>query len=186
MWFTNLTLACCQPRRQRPREHRPWCGASMAWRLLSLVLKASSQREAAGEGGLWMVLRPPWTALAPATHRGHLWPEWTVYEAGGEPPGERPHLQEGWGLVVDTQCPTLRSFTWGNIRFLGGTEPQCPRQSPLISLPSWPLLLLVSPPSSLRLCWHHLHTDYVSTPNLCPDPASGTQTKMPVFPTMAA
>ena len=101
-------------------------------------------------------------------------------------PGEPGHPHHHVVPVLQGHVPTLRSFTWGNIRVFSRTEPQGSRQSPLISFPSWPLLLLVSLPSSLRLCWHHLHTDYVPTPNLCPVPASGTQTKMPVFPTVAA
>lgn len=175
-----MTSACCQPRRHCPREHRPWCGASMAWRLLSLMLKASSQREVGGCG---------WSR----GHLGQLWhlpPTENICGLSGQCAGQVESLQERGPipkrLVVDIQCPTLRSFTWGNIRVLGRTEPQGSRQSPLISFPSWPLLLLLSPPSSLRLCLHHLHTDYVPTPNLCPVPASGTQTKMPVFPTVAA
>ena len=113
-----MTSACCQPRRHCPREHRPWCGASMAWRLLSLVLKASSQREVGGCG---------WSR----GHLGQLWhlpPTENICGLSGQCAGQVESLQERGPipkrLVVDIQCPTLRSFTWGNIRVLGRTEPQ--------------------------------------------------------------
>ena len=64
---------------------------------LAAALLGAESKLTKGGGGLWMVLRSPWTVLASATHRDHLWPEWTVRGAGGEPPGERPHPQEAGG-----------------------------------------------------------------------------------------
>ena len=85
----DLSLLPTQASVSQRTQTSVWGQHSLAAALLGAESKLTK-----GGGGPWMVPRSPRTVLASATHRGHLWPEWTVCGAGGEAPGERPHPQE--------------------------------------------------------------------------------------------